>query len=225
MNKIIIITMEDLVDNFSKHISKMLSKRLGSQIENIISRNPLRNNEENYTEIETSIKSAIESFFYRASDKDYQDIATNIYNSFVEKDDQNIINAIKNIIRTYSYYEEMNLRKKLYQWKINSSKKNNYNNNSNFIISYQNNIQASKKKSSSLSKKKKFSLFENKDNIENESKNNKTNRKDINNYRTLNNSGNNDIFERLYNDGMRKKNQQRTLEEINDINKLNTRYT
>ena len=225
MNKIIIITMEDLVDNFSKHISKMLSKRLGSQIENIISRNPLRNNEENYTEIETSIKSAIESFFYRASDKDYQDIATNIYNSFVEKDDQNIINAIKNIIRTYSYYEEMNLRKKLYQWKINSSKKNNYNNNSNFIISYQNNIETSKKKSSSLSKKKKFSSFENKDNIENESKNNKTNRKDINNYRTLNNSGNNDIFERLYNDGMRKKNQQRTLEEINDINKLNSRYT
>lgn len=217
--------MEDLVDNFSKHISKMLSKRLGSQIENIISRNPLRNNEENYTQIETSIKSAIESFFYRASDKDYQDIATNIYNSFVEKDDENIINAIKNLIRTYSYYEEMNLRKKLYQWKINSSKKNNYNNNSNFIISYQNNIEAPKKKSSSLSKKKKFSLFENKDNIENESKNNKTNRKDINNYRTLNNSGNNDIFERLYNDGMRKKNQQRTLEEINDINKLNTRYT
>lgn len=217
--------MEDLVDNFSKHISKMLSKRLGSQIENIISRNPLRNNEENCTQIETSIKSAIESFFYRASDKDYQDIATNIYNSFVEKDDENIISAIKNIIRTYSYYEEMNLRKKLYQWKINSSKKSSYNHNSNFIISYQNNIEAPKKKSSSLSKKKKFSLFENKDNIENESKKNKTNRKDINNYRTLNNSGNNDIFERLYNDGMRKKNQQRTLEEINDINKLNTRYT
>ena len=218
--------MEDLIENFSNHISKMLSKRLGSQIENIMSRNPIKNNEENYTEIETSIKSAIESFFYRSNDKDYNEIATNIYNSFVEKDDENIINAIKVLIRTYSYYEEMNMRKKLFKWKIysmNNKKINNY------VISYQNPINTNKTKSRSLSKnkgpnypyyrKKSFDEYKNYDNDNNNVKNKKELK---NHYKILNNS--NDIFERLYYDGMRKKSQQRTLEEINDINKLNSRY-
>ena len=217
--------MEDLIDNFSKHISKMLSKRLGSQIENIISRNPIKNNEENYSEIETSIKSAIESFFYRSNDKDYNEIATNIYNSFVEKDDENIINAIKILIRTYSFYEEMNIRKKLFKWKINSMNNKKINN---YVISYQNLIDNNKNKSRSLSKNKSpnYPYYRKKSNIDeyknNDNDNNKKKKELKNNYKILNNS--NDIFERLYLDGMRKKNQQRTLEELDDINKLNSRY-
>ena len=217
--------MEDLIDNFSKHISKMLSKRLGSQIENIISRNPIKNNEENYSEIETSIKSAIESFFYRSNDKDYNEIATNIYNSFVEKDDENIINAIKVLIRTYSYYEEMNMRKQLFKWRINSMNNKKINN---YVISYQNPIDNNKTKSRSLSKNKgpNYPYYRKKSNIDeyknNDNDNNKKKKELKNNYKILNNS--NDIFERLYYDGMRKKSQQRTLEEIDDINKLNSRY-
>ena len=217
--------MEDLIDNFSKHISKMLSKRLGSQIEDIMSRNPIKNNEENYSEIETSIKSAIESFFYRSNDKDYNEIATNIYNSFVEKDDENIINAIKILIRTYSFYEEMNIRKKLFKWKINSMNNKKINN---YVISYQNPIDNNKNKSRSLSKNKSpnYLYYRKKSNIDeyknNDNDNNKKKKELKNNYKILNNS--NDIFERLYLDGMRKKNQQRTLEELDDINKLNSRY-
>ena len=217
--------MEDLIDNFSNHISKMLSKRLGSQIENIISRNPIKNNEENYSEIETSIKSAIESFFYRSNDKDYNEIATNIYNSFVEKDDENIINAIKVLIRTYSYYEEMNMRKQLFKWRINSMNNKKINN---YVISYQNPIDNNKTKSRSLSKNKgpNYPYYRKKSNIDeyknNDNDNNKKKKELKNHYKILNNS--NDIFERLYYDGMRKKSQQRTLEEIDDINKLNSRY-
>jgi len=212
--------MEDLIENFSKHISKMLSKRLGSQIENIISRNPIRENEDNYSQIETSIKSTIESFFYRANDKDYNEIATNIFNSFVEKDDENIINAIKVLIKTYSYYEEMNIRKKLFKWKINSMKNKRF--DFNYVISYQNSIENIKKKSRSFSNNNKNSNFPyNKKLIEDFQKND--NNKEYK-YKNFKNSGN-DIFERLYYDGMRKKNQQRTLEEFDDINKLNSRYS
>ena len=53
----------------------------------------------------------IESYLSNLKDNDYKEITSNIFNSFVEEDDKNLIKGIKFFIRTSQYYHELNLRK------------------------------------------------------------------------------------------------------------------
>ena len=65
----------------------------------------------------------IESYLSNLKDNEYKEIANNIFNSFVEEDDKNLIKAINFFKRTYEYYyQELNLRKKFFKWKKTSLK-------------------------------------------------------------------------------------------------------
>ena len=126
--------MEELFNNFADHVSKLISPILGNRIKQYLY-NKLQeeNSPELYNEVENDIKILMTNYFQNATDKDFNDISTNLFNAYVENDDENFIKSVKFFIRTYSYYQDLNLKKKLYRWRINvlklKMKKNNQNNN------------------------------------------------------------------------------------------------
>lgn len=109
--------MDDLVNNFAGHLKKMIGKKIGEEIKNKIDVN------KDYIEVESEIKKNILIYLKKANEKEISDIAKNIFNSFVEQDDESIINSVKLFIRIYNYYHSMLLRKKVYQWRINIATK------------------------------------------------------------------------------------------------------
>ena len=110
--------MEDLVLNFSNHLNKMISNNLGNQIKKLLNEKKYEN-ENDYASLENNVKNTIKNYFENCNENDLYEISKNIFNSFVDKDDENIIKAVKFLIKTYSFYSEMNLRKKLNQWRFN----------------------------------------------------------------------------------------------------------
>ena len=125
--------MEDLFINFADHLSHIISPVLGNQVKQYLRRRLHQNNNpEEYINIENEIKSIMTSYFENASDKDYLDMSANLYNSYVEYDDENFIKCIKTFIRIYSYYQELKLRKVLAKWRIKSIKLRMNNKNTNY---------------------------------------------------------------------------------------------
>ena len=114
--------MEDLIENFSKHINRLISSKLGSKIRNLARSKPNYRTDEDYAKLESNIQMLIESYLSNLKDNDYKEIANNIFNSFIEEDDNNLIKAINFYKRTYEYYQEMNLRKKFYKWRKTAMK-------------------------------------------------------------------------------------------------------
>ena len=110
--------MEDLVLNFSNHLNKMISNNLGNQIKKLLIEKKYEN-ENDYANLENNVKNTINNYLENCNENDLYEISKNIFNSFVDKDDENIIKAVKFLIKTYSFYSEMNLRKKLNQWRFN----------------------------------------------------------------------------------------------------------
>ena len=114
--------MEDLLENFSKHINKIISSKLGSKIRNLARAKTNYKNDEDYAKLESNIQMLIESYLSNLKDNDYKEIANNIFNSFIEEDDKNLIKAINFYKRTYEHYQEMNLRRKFYKWRTTALK-------------------------------------------------------------------------------------------------------
>lgn len=115
--------MEELAENFSNHIGKLISKKLGEQITKSVSQNLSSNSIDTYQQIEYIVKSQMEYFLNGLGDKELTEVAKNIFNTFVEKDDDNLIKAIKIFVRTYGFYHNMLLKRKLFQWRINANKR------------------------------------------------------------------------------------------------------
>ena len=113
--------MEELFENFAEHISKMLSPKMGKMLHNYLQQSLNENTStEEYNNIECDIKAIMSNYFQNATDKDYLEMATNLFNAYVENDDENLIKSVKYFIRIYSYFQNINLKKKLYKWRINS---------------------------------------------------------------------------------------------------------
>ena len=192
--------MEDLLENFSKHINKIISSKLGSKIRNLARAKTYYKNDEDYAKLESNIQMLIESYLSNLKDNDYKEIANNIFNSFIEEDDKNLIKAINFYKRTYEHYQEMNLRRKFYKWrttalklkminnflieenfsKDQNSKKQNLIKTYNSIIpklKYENNIKEEKKNivDESINQKSNYSNFNN----------NKSATYEINNYNNI----------------------------------------
>ena len=124
--------MEDLFINFADHLSHLISPTLGNRVKQYLKRRLSHNNNpEEYLNIENEIKAIMTNYFENASDKEYLDISANLYNSYVEYDDENFIKSVKMFVRIYSYYQELKMRKVLAKWRIKAIKlrvnnKNNY---------------------------------------------------------------------------------------------------
>ena len=114
--------MEDLLDNFSKHVNKIISPKLGSKIRNLSRAQINYRSEEDFARLEMNIQGLIESYLSNMKDNDYKEIANNIFNSFVEEDDKNLIKAINFYKSTYEHYQQMNLRRKFHKWRKTSLK-------------------------------------------------------------------------------------------------------
>ena len=114
--------MEDLLENFSKHINKLISNKLGTKIRNLARATTNYRTDEDYSRVESNIQMLIESYLSNLKDNDYKEIANNIFNSFVDEDDKNLIKAINFFKSTYEHYQEMNLRKKFFKWRKMSLK-------------------------------------------------------------------------------------------------------
>ena len=125
--------MEELFNNFADHVSKLISPILGNRIKQYLY-NKLQeeNSPELYNEVENDIKILMTNYFQNATDKDFNDISTNLFNAYVENDDENFIKCIKTFIRIYSYYQELKLRKVLAKWRIKTIKLRINNRNRNY---------------------------------------------------------------------------------------------
>ena len=192
--------MEDLLENFSKHINKIISSKLGSKIRNLARAKTNYKNDEDYAKLESNIQMLIESYLSNLKDNDYKEIANNIFNSFIEEDDKNLIKAINFYKRTYEHYQEMNLRRKFYKWRTTALKlkminnfliKENFSNDQNSKkpnliktynsiipkLKYENNIKEEKKNivDESINQKSNYSNFNN----------NKSATYEINNYNNI----------------------------------------
>ena len=165
--------MEDLFMNFADHLSRIISPVLGNKVKQYLRRRLLqKSNPEEYINIENEIKSIMTNYFENASDKDYLDMSANLYNSYVEYDDENFIKSVKMMIRIYSYYQELKLRKVLAKWRIKTiklrmSRDNNLNNK---IPNYMNNANL---KDKSLHRNNSAGISKYSDNYGNNTYNNK----------------------------------------------------
>lgn len=197
--------MDDLINSFSEHLNQTISKKLGALIKRQF------NDYNDYNEVETDIKATIQQFFINANEKELEEISKNIFNSFVERDDENIIQTVKLLIKIYSYYQEIIIRKKFYQWRININKQKNVTESE--MVSYKTispqNYKTVSQKNNASNKRPKPRGKDLKRNINNESIKTETNKK---------------IHENLYMDGMRKKNQEYFENELKDLAKLNQYY-
>ena len=171
--------MDELIDNFSKHINKLISNKLGSKIRNLARAKTSYRTEEDYSRLENNIQIVIESYLSNLKDNDYKEIANNIFNSFVEEDDKNLIKAVNFYKRTYEYYQEIKLRKKFFKWRKtalklkminnflleeNQSKTKNFDKN-NLIKKNINKIYKSKKEENKI--KENYDLINEQKNMEN----------------------------------------------------------
>ena len=75
--------MDDLVNNFAGHLKKMIGKKIGEEIKNKIDVN------KDHIEVESEIKKNILIYLKKANEKEINDIAKNIFNSFVERRPRN----------------------------------------------------------------------------------------------------------------------------------------
>ena len=134
--------------NFADHLSHIISPVLGNQVKQYLRRRLRQNNNpEEYINIENEIKSIMTNYFENASDKEYLDMSANLYNSYVEYDDENFIKSVKMFIRIYSYYQELKLRKVLAKWRIKTIK---LRMNNKYLNNYNNKISNSNLKDKSL---------------------------------------------------------------------------
>lgn len=197
--------MDDLINSFSEHLNKTISKKLGALIKRQF------NGYSDYNEVETDIKATIQQFFINASEKEIDEISKNIFNSFVERDDENIIETVKLLIKIYSYYQDIIIRKKFYQWRIN-------------INTLKNGTPPEKESYIKISPQNRKNVGQKSD-ISN--KRSKSKEKDIknNNIKIEKNIKiNKNIHEDLYQEGMRKKNQVYFQNELKELAKLNQYY-
>ena len=197
--------MDDLINSFSEHLNKTISKKLGALIKRQF------NGYSDYNEVETDIKATIQQFFINASEKEIDEISKNIFHSFVERDDENIIETVKLLIKIYSYYQDIIIRKKFYQWRI-------------YINTLKNGTPPEKESYIKISPQNRKNVGQKSD-ISN--KRSKSKEKDIknNNIKIEKNIKiNNNIHEDLYQEGMRKKNQVYFQNELKELAKLNQYY-
>ena len=152
--------MEELFQNFAEHIGKMLCPHMERMIKEYLKDCVRRGyTAEEYSNVERDIKEIMAQYFQRASDREYLEMATNLFNAYVENDDENLIRAVKYFIRIYTYFQNVNLKKRFYKWRINALYCNSSNNTCmkqkrNANVNTNNNIARGIKKSNSGNKLK-----------------------------------------------------------------------
>lgn len=128
--------MEELFYNFADHVGKMINPKLGNDIKIFLRKNINANTStDEYTAIECEVKRIMTNYFKNANQKEYFEIATNLFNAYVENDDENLIRSIKYFIRIYSYFQTILLKKRFFKWRILSITKQKKKNNNSFSVS------------------------------------------------------------------------------------------
>ena len=175
--------MEDLLENFSKHINKVISSKLGSKIRNLARATTTYRTDEDYSRMESNIQMLIESYLSNLKDNEYKEIANNIFNSFVEEDDKNLIKAINFFKRTYEHYQELNLRKKFFKWRKTSLKLKMINN---LVSKEMKSKKENKNKNNSIKNKVQLNEIRYNDNDNNDNNDNNDDKEENNNYNNAN---------------------------------------
>ena len=214
--------MEDLLENFSKHINKLISSKLGNKIRNLARATTTYRTEEDYSRVESNIQMLIESYLSNLKDNDYKEIANNIFNSFVEEDDKNLIKAINFFKRTYEHYQEINLRKKFFRWRKTTLKLKMINNLVAKEIKAQKDNSNILNKNSNKKKKNRERYNDNEDN-DNNINNNEFNENEINDNYNMTNDNNFEVenYESNNNMMIKNKNIENTEEYIDKENSNN----
>jgi hypothetical protein len=109
--------MEELLFKYQSFIEKNISPTLASALGDYLQTFKL-NKEHNLDEIEHDIKLIVTNYLNICNADDFKQISKNLYESFIEHDDMNLTNSIKFIIRLYSKYEDLKLKKFLLRWKL-----------------------------------------------------------------------------------------------------------
>jgi hypothetical protein len=109
--------MEELLFKYKSFLEQNISPKLSSRLEDYLQTFKL-NKEHNFDEIEHDIKLIVTNFLNNCNANDFLQISHNLYESFIENDDMNLINSVKFLIRLYSKYEDLFLKKIILRWKL-----------------------------------------------------------------------------------------------------------
>ena len=109
--------MEELLYKYQSFLEKNVSKKLAARLEDYLQTFKI-NKEHNLDEIEHDVKLIVTNFLNNCNQNDFLQISNNLYESFIESDDINLINSVKFIIRLYSKNEDLQMRKFLLRWKL-----------------------------------------------------------------------------------------------------------
>ncbi len=114
--------MEELLYKYQSFLDKNISSKLAQRLEDYLQTFKL-NKEHNFDEIEHDVKLIVTNFLNNCNQNDFLQISHNLYENFIENDDMNLINSVKFLIRLYSKYEDLHMRKILLRWKLFSKSK------------------------------------------------------------------------------------------------------
>jgi hypothetical protein len=113
--------MDELLNNFTQYITNNFSTHLGSELIEYLNNNvnPYSDiTEEDYAQVEYDIKTIINNYLIN-NNEEMPQIARNLYEAYIDYDDQSLIKATKFMIRIYTKFSNMNLKKKFNKWRIN----------------------------------------------------------------------------------------------------------
>ena len=111
--------MEELLKKFQSYLEKRISPKLSSRLEDYLQTFKVNKNPD-FDEIEHDVKLIVSNYFNNCNQTDFLNIANNLYESYVEEDDNNLISSVKFIIRLYSKFEDLSIKRFFFRWRINS---------------------------------------------------------------------------------------------------------
>jgi hypothetical protein len=110
--------MEELLKNFVHFIGNCFNKQLGDDMNNYLISSLKDNNYSDLNEVELKLKKLFKDFLKRSDINEFNNISQCLYINAVDQDDRNLIRGIKFLIRLYGKFQELILRKRLYQWRM-----------------------------------------------------------------------------------------------------------
>jgi len=137
--------MDELLKNYIKHIGTNFSPNLKEELNEILFKG--LNNEYPLEEIESRIQNRLIQFYESLKGNEFEKTAKNLFEAYVDHDDENLIRSVRFLIRMYSKFLNIKLAKYFCNWRIKAAqlKKQENNNEVRELFNKQNLINESYK--------------------------------------------------------------------------------
>lgn len=106
--------MDELLNTFVTHMDTNFSSQLASEIKQYLD----GQKSGDYQEIEFHLKSIITNYFQNCGN--LTKVSHKLYDAYIDNDNRELISAVKYIVRIYTKFWTLNIKKMFYKWRINA---------------------------------------------------------------------------------------------------------